>query len=85
MNARIATIETFPVVYPTVGRFKFFEGPLGRPLGRQTVLVKITADNGVVGWGQSVPSPRWSYETIETVQTSLDRYIVPELIGLEGL
>jgi L-alanine-DL-glutamate epimerase-like enolase superfamily enzyme len=83
MNARIATIETFPVVYPTVGRFKFFEGPLGRPLGRQTVLVKITADNGVVGWGQSVPSPRWSYETLETVQTSLDRYIVPELIGLE--
>ncbi|MBI5384071.1 MAG: mandelate racemase [Verrucomicrobia bacterium] len=84
MPTHIARIETFPVVYPTAGRFKFFEGPLGRPLGRQTVLVKITADNGVVGWGQSVPSPRWSYETLETVQTSLDRYIVPELIGLDA-
>lgn len=84
MNARIARIETFPAVYSTVGRFKFFEGPLGRPLGRQTVVVKITTDSGVVGWGQSVPSPRWSYETLETVQTSLERYIVPELVGLDA-
>lgn len=83
MNVRIATIEIFPVVYPTVGRFKFFEGPRGRPMGRPTVLVKLTADNGVVGWGQSVPSPRWSYETLESVQSSLERYIAPELIGLD--
>jgi L-alanine-DL-glutamate epimerase-like enolase superfamily enzyme len=84
MQARIAQIETFPLVYPTVGRFKFFEGPKGRPLGRQSVLVKITADNGQTGWGQSVPSPRWSYETMETVQASIERYLAPELIGLDA-
>jgi L-alanine-DL-glutamate epimerase-like enolase superfamily enzyme len=82
MTPRIERIELFPFGYPTKGRFKFFEGPLGRPLGRQTVLVKITADNGVAGWGQSVPSPRWSYETLETVQSSLECYLAPELIGL---
>lgn len=80
-SARIARVETFPVNYSTVGRFKFFEDVLGRPMGRPTVVVKITTDDGVVGWGQSVPSPKWSYETLETVQTTIDRHLAPALIG----
>ena len=83
MNIRIARIETFPVNYPTVGWFKFLEGPKGKPGGRPSVVVKITADNGAVGWGQSVPSHRWSYETLETVQTTIQNYLAPELIGLD--
>jgi len=90
VNATIASIQTFPIVYPTVGRFKFFEGPRGQPSGRPSVLVKITADDGTVGWGQSVPTPRWSYETLETVDSTIRRYLTPELIGrdpcdLEGM
>jgi L-alanine-DL-glutamate epimerase-like enolase superfamily enzyme len=77
----IERIETFPMLYPVVGRFKFFEGLNGRRAGRQAVLVKVTASNGAVGWGQSVPIPRWSYETLETVQSTLTRYLIPELIG----
>ncbi len=83
-SARIASIETFPLLYPTVGRFKFFEGPKGVQSGRQSVLVKITADNGAAGWGQSVPIPRWSYETLETVRSTIDRYLAPELVGLNA-
>src|SRR6266550_2391157 len=79
----IARIETFPVSYPTVGWFKFLEGPKGRPAGRASVAIKITADNGAVGWGQSVPAHRWSYETLETVQTTIANYLAPELIGLD--
>ena len=45
------------------------------------MAVKITADNGIVGWGQSVPIPRWSYETIESVHYTVTRYLAPELIG----
>jgi L-alanine-DL-glutamate epimerase-like enolase superfamily enzyme len=90
MKVKIVNVECFPVTYPAVGRFKFFDGPPGRPAGRATVVVKITADHGVVGWGQSVPSPRWSYETLETVHSTLTRYLAPELIGqdpfdLDGL
>lgn len=81
MSAKIARIETFPLTYPTKGRFKFFEGPRGEPLGRQTVVVRITADNGAVGWGQSVPTNKWSYETLETVQTTIDRYLAPVVVG----
>jgi L-alanine-DL-glutamate epimerase-like enolase superfamily enzyme len=45
------------------------------------VLIKLTADDGTVGWGQSVPVPKWSYETLETVVTTLEKYLAPELIG----
>ncbi len=83
MKVTIANIETFPVTYPTVGWFKFLEGPKGRPGGRASVVVRITADNGAVGWGQSVPAHRWSYETLETVQTTIQNYVAPELIGLD--
>ena len=43
VNATIARIETFPIIYPTVGRFKFFEGPKGQPSGRPSVLVGVIA------------------------------------------
>ena len=80
-DSRIARIDTFPVSYPTVGRFKFFEDPNGRPIGRETVLVKITTESGAIGWGQCVPSNKWSYETRETVHTTITRYLTPVLIG----
>lgn len=80
---KIERIESFPMLYPTIGRFKFFEGPKGRPTGRPAVLVKITSDNGAVGWGQSVPIPKWSYETVESVHTTIQKYLTPELIGLD--
>jgi len=83
MKATITRIETFPVIYPNVGWFKFLEGPKGEPAGRASVVVKITADNGAVGWGQSVPAHRWSYETLETVQTTIQNYLALELIGLD--
>jgi len=79
----ITTIEIYPISYTTVGWFKFLEGPKGRSGGRPSVVVKVTADDGSVGWGQSVPSHRWSYETLETVQSTLTRYLAPELIGLD--
>ncbi len=84
MNAKIARVDAFPIMYPTVGRFRFFEGPKGRPEGRPAVVVKITAEDGTVGWGQSVPSQRWSYETIESVYTTIKHYLAPELIGKDA-
>jgi L-alanine-DL-glutamate epimerase-like enolase superfamily enzyme len=79
---KIDHIDVFALRYPTAGYFKFFLGPHGA-LGREAALVKITADNGVVGWGQSVPSPRWSYETLETATSVLRDYYAPVLIGLD--
>jgi L-alanine-DL-glutamate epimerase-like enolase superfamily enzyme len=62
-------------------RFKFFEGPVSGT-GRAAVLIKITADDGTVGWGQSVPVPRWSYETLEGAVSTIEDYLRPVLVGV---
>ena len=49
------------------------------------VLVKVTADDGTVGWGQSLPVPKWSYETVETVFIVLQRYFAPAVLGRDPL
>ncbi|MCF7669206.1 MAG: hypothetical protein K9N48_05470 [Verrucomicrobia bacterium] len=77
---KIERIELFPMRYPMTGYFKFFTGPHGSA-GRAAVIVKITADNGTVGWGQSVPIAKWSYETLETAFIILRDYYTPVLIG----
>lgn len=74
-SSRIASIDAFPVRYPMRGRFKFFEGPDGSPIGRPAVLVRITDDTGAIGWGESVPIPKWSDETLETVTTTIRSYL----------
>ena len=83
-NPKIEHIDLFNVRYPTKGYFKFFIGPGGK-YGRGAVIVKITADNGVIGWGQSIPSPMWSYETLETAKSVLRDYLGPALIGRNPL
>jgi len=77
---KIERIELFPLRYPMTGYFKFFTGPHGSA-GRAAVIVKITADNGAVGWGQSLPIAKWSYETLETATIVLREYFAPVLIG----
>lgn len=76
----IDRIDLFPVRYPMVMRFKFFEAPVGGS-GRPAVIVKVTASDGTVGWGESVPIPRWSGETLEGAMACLKNYLVPILIG----
>jgi L-alanine-DL-glutamate epimerase-like enolase superfamily enzyme len=72
----IRSIEVFPIRYPVSGFFKFFTKP-----ERPAVFVKITCEDGTAGWGQSVPIPTWSYETLESAASALRLYLAPPLIG----
>lgn len=78
---RIDRIDSFLAYYPWFGYFKFLEGSPGHAV----VFVKITADDGTVGWGQSVPVPKWSYETPETTLIAIQQYYAPALIGHDPL
>jgi len=78
-KVKIDRIDLFPMRYPMTGYFKFFTGPHGSA-GRAAVIVKITADDGTIGWGQSVPIAKWSYETLETATVVLHEYFAPVLI-----
>ncbi|MBL9155542.1 MAG: hypothetical protein JNK37_23900 [Verrucomicrobiales bacterium] len=76
--APIARVETWVVQYPVVGTFKYTAAAT-----RDTVVVRLTDADGCQGWGQSVPSRTWSYETTETVRTTIDLYLGPLLIGCD--
>lgn len=73
---RIRSVRLFPFHYRTKAYFRFF-----RNNQRQTVIVRIEAENGAVGWGQSVPIPTWSYESIESVVETYKHYLFPLLTG----
>ena len=75
---RIVQVETGRFDYALVGEFKFFSRPV-----RPTVLVRLTDEDGVTGWGQSVPLETWTYETLETVETTLRNYLAPVLNGAD--
>jgi L-alanine-DL-glutamate epimerase-like enolase superfamily enzyme len=79
-RVKIDRIDVFPLRYPMTGYFKFFAGA-GGVAGRAAVIVKITANDGTVGWGQSVPIEKWSYETLEAATVAIRDYFAPELIG----
>src|ERR1035438_7578549 len=74
--APIRSVEVFPVNYPVTAYFKFLP-----KAERPSVFVKITCEDGTFGWGQSVPLPTWSYETLESATNALRSYLGPALIG----
>ena len=75
---RIAQVEVGRFDYPLVGEFKFF-----RSGARPSLLVRLTDEDGVQGWGQSVPVETWTYETVESVESTLRGYLAPAVIGAE--
>jgi len=83
MNAKlkIERIDVFPLRYPTAGYFKFFASPRGGFRGRAAAIIKVTTDDGTVGWGESIPVAKWSYETLEATTAAIEEYYVPALIG----
>jgi muconate cycloisomerase len=82
LDLKIARVETFPVALPTIADFAVSGGSVarkGEPSIR--VLVKVTADDGTFGWGEATPIPSWTYETLESITTTIDKYLAPVAIG----
>jgi L-alanine-DL-glutamate epimerase-like enolase superfamily enzyme len=75
---RIARVEVGRLDYPMVGEFKFF-----RSGSRPTLLARLTDEAGVQGWGQAVPVETWTYETPESVATTLRHYLAEAVRGAE--
>ncbi len=79
---RIAQLEAFVLHHPVRGYFRFLpKNAQGRSV-RSSVLVKVVTEDGLVGWGETVPLPLWSYETVETVVTTIRHYLAPAITGL---
>src|SRR4051812_35485207 len=76
--AKIARVEVGRLDYPLVGEFKFF-----KTSARPSVLARLTDEDGVQGWGQAVPVETWTYETVETVESTLRHYLAEAVLGAD--
>ena len=81
--SKIARVEVGRFDYNFVGEFKFFKPDADGKVRRPSVLVRLTDEDGLQGWGQAVPVPSWTYETVESVTTTLTNYLAEELLGAD--
>ena len=82
---KIASVEVFVLEFPMKAVFVLAGGVAGTPGARSArVLVKVTADDGAFGWGEATPTPRWTYETTETIVSTLRGYVAPVVVGLHA-
>ena len=82
---KIVDVDVFPLTLPMSQSFATSNGSVGdSSQGAPHVYVRVTADTGTCGWGEARPSHRWSYETIETVTTTIKGYLRPALLGLDA-
>jgi len=79
---KIKQIEVLPVRLPLKAVATLSRG-VSRTIdeGKQLVLVRMTADDGTVGWGEAGPSRRWSAETVHSCATSIRHVLAPALVG----
>jgi L-alanine-DL-glutamate epimerase-like enolase superfamily enzyme len=76
--AQIVGVDIARVDYPLVGEFKFF-----KTAARPTIVLRLTDEDGREGWGQSVPVETWTYETVESVETTLRQHLAPVVLGAD--
>lgn len=82
---KIERIELFPVVLPLEMVLTLPRGASRTAAeGKQIILVKMTGDDGTVGWGEAGPSRRWSAETTYSTYTSLKHFLIPVVEGRDA-
>ncbi len=81
---RIAALEIFVLEFAFRSPFLIAGGVAGRP-GEPSprVFVRLQTSGGAVGWGEATPTPRWTYETTETIVSTLSKYLAPAVSGIE--
>ena len=74
-------IESITVYRVSLSYREPFRIALGTSMKSENIIVKISTDFGIEGWGEASPSFRITNETPETVIKALDK-IGPKLIGM---
>lgn len=81
---KIASIEVFLISLPFKAVFVLAGGIAGEPQQpTQRVLVRLATEGGAVGWGEATPTPRWTYETSQTIVSTIRHYLAPAVAGIE--
>ena len=84
--SKIANIEVYPTAVGMKDKFTIGTGFVGDPeAAGHHIFVKITTDDGYIGWGEQRALPSWSYETTESITSTIRYHIAPLLLGQNPL
>lgn len=79
---KIVSVDVFPLSLPMKRTFRTAGGVVGdKNEGAPHLYVRLRSESGLDGWGEARPSHRWSYETLESAESAIRKYIAPQLIG----
>src|SRR5712692_9993548 len=81
-RAAIRKVEAIPARVPYKNTFVIARGLVatGGSAG-QYVYVRIESTDGHVGWGETIALPSWSYETVESIVSTVEKYLAPIVTG----
>ena len=81
-SALIRKVEAIPAHIPYRDTFVIGRGTVANKGQAGTyVYVRIESGGGAVGWGETIALPSWSYETVESIVSTVNRHLAPILIG----
>lgn len=82
---KIVELSIYPMLLPMKQNLSISGGTAGSMKdGAPHVYVELVSDLGISGWGEARPSHRWSYETLESVTSTLLNYVKPVIIGMNA-
>src|SRR5438552_13287258 len=81
-GALIRKIEAIPARIPYRDTFVIGRGLVAASGGSgQYVYVRVESADGHVGWGETIALPSWSYETAESITSTVEKYLAPIVTG----
>jgi O-succinylbenzoate synthase len=77
---KITKMEILRLTLPMIHSF---ETSFGKFTGKETIITKLYADNGLVGYGESSGffAPVYNHETVNTCAYIQEKYIGPNVVG----
>jgi muconate cycloisomerase len=81
-GAVIKKVEVFPTSVEFRHTFVIGRGKVGTAgQGGRYVFVRVESADGRVGWGETNTIPSWSYETLESVTSTIRNYLTPIVLN----
>jgi muconate cycloisomerase len=81
-GAVIKRVDVFPTSVEFRHTFVIGRGRVGTAgQGGRYVFVRVESADGRVGWGETNTIPSWSYETLESVTSTIRNYLAPIVLN----
>jgi muconate cycloisomerase len=81
-GAVIKKVDVFPTSVEFKHTFVIGRGRVGTAgQGGRYVFVRVESADGHVGWGETNTIPSWSYETLESVTSTIRNYLAPIVLN----